>query len=371
MALANLMARSLTILLLLFSGVFMIPFVVAAPNTASGGQQLNAAWSFQNSIWGTEVAGSSQIGPATMNYVATYNNNAETETFSAPGVFASQVFVVTRLTNGSFQLSSNEGTGSIVNKYTPTAPTGFQIPPGYLSSLSSGSGPQPLTSQYQWQQGTIDKDNPTFNIIGATVYYTFSGGSYYSTSNTLAIWLYVDTNTGQFIQVVVAWGSVNCGQTATSAPIFSYGYGSHLSQCPVATATSGHTYEMSIQYYAPTNQWYIEIFDFTSSSYVLSTYVSVSGTSVSPDNFGVVMEGICLTSTSCPWGMNIPNTQQSFGPNGFNYATACNPNYSCANNWVNYAYYSSSAGGSWLAPPPDLQYYVRAPSGYISQVVWY
>lgn len=331
---------------------------------------MNAAWSFQNSIWGTDTSGSSQVGVLTINYVATYNsNNTETEIFNLPGITAptalTEVFLVNRLANGSFQLMNNEGTGSTVNEYTPTAAPGFRAPPG-----PSSSGPQPMTSSYFWQQGTRDMDSPSYNIVGASTYYTFSGGTYYSTSNTLDIWLYIYTNTGQFIQVTVAWGNVNCGQTATSAPIFSIGYGSSLSNCPSGTAVNGDTYYLGISYYAGSNQWLLSVYDTTNGTFVVLTYVNVSGTYVSPTNFGVAMEGVCSTSTTCPWGMNIPNTLQSFGPN-FSYSTQCNPSYTCANNWVNYQYWNSPQSGYALSPPPDLQYYVRAPNGYITQVVWY
>jgi len=174
------------------------------------------------------------------------------------------------------------------------------------------------------------------------------------------------------MQVTVAWGAVNCAKTATTAPIFSIGYGSSLANCPAGTATKNHSYEMSIQYdFIVTKEWYFEVFDQTSGTYILSQYVAnQQGTYVKSDNFGVVMEGICGVQSQCPTGTYIPNGNQGFGPYGFNFATECNPNYSCANNWVQYTNYASGSGGGWLPPPANLVQTVGYSSGYIYKVYW-
>ncbi len=91
-----------------------------------------------------------------------------------------------------------------------------------------------------------------------------------------------------------AWGGVNCGDTATSAPIFSYGYGSSLSNCPVGTATEGDQYELDIAYdYVWTLEWYVLIWDESTNSYFMNpVYLSsATGTYTSGGAFGVVMEG--------------------------------------------------------------------------------
>ena len=110
---------------------------------------------------------------------------------------AAQVLSVQRLGNQSFEVTRKDSTHYIINKFLPI-------------QLSSTFTPTGLSDPY-WMKGVTDTDNIPY-ITGAYVYYEFSGGSYSSTSNTLALWLGLTTNVaqgqtqGMFMQVTVAWG---------------------------------------------------------------------------------------------------------------------------------------------------------------------
>lgn len=234
-----------------------------------------------------------------------------------------------------------------------------------INSSSSMPAPQKrfedawtLTSSSTWMYGVTDTDSDSLGIIGAYVFYEFPGGSYPSSTTFMALWLGLTTNKGYFMQATVAWGSVNCNQIAQNPPIFSIGYGTHLSNCPIAKVTQGDQYTLQINWdNLVTGYWYIEIYDETAQKTI--TYTSVGnanqGTYIPCCDMGVILE-----ASQGVDGTYIPNSNQ--GLYNFLYWDT----YGYNHNWVSWQYYKSSNP----SPPSNINIKVNQPSGYISSVFW-
>jgi hypothetical protein len=311
------------------------------------------------------------IGNMRVNYSAVFQNGAEVITTHAP-INNTAVTSTTILENGSFYVQSVSGpaTTHTVNEYIspppPIPPTPAPPPmPQYNTTSSNASlaSPRPAApppDNGDWQYYAEDGDYPTYNIAGVSMNYQFTEGSYCCTDSTMAIFLFAWTSAApptypqaDFIQVTAAWGSVNCGDTALGVPYFSIGYDNNLSNCPIGSALNTHVYTFSIQYdYIDTSQWYLEIFDQSADSYVLSQYLTVQpGTYVYPGDWGLTLEGINGATAS-----EIPDNSQ--GMTAMQFFEECAPTYTCSHN-VDYL----QSVGSQGSPPSDVVFGSYQPSG--------
>lgn len=344
--------RSNGLLLVILLAIFLITVIpVNHANASSGTSTVNPAWIFHNSIYGKDTSGSYVEGIMVVHYWAVFNG-VELLTVSRGGI-GNQTYVVSKDQYDNFDVSpvGTSGGAFVVTKYLNTTGT---TTPAFLQNKDP-----------TWMYGATDNDNTAF-IEGAYVWYQYNGGTYPNSDSTLAIWLGIYTNTGYFMQVAAAWGGVNCGKTALSAPIFSIGYGSSLGNCPIATAVQGHQYVMQVAYDSHlVGEWYFLIFDETSESYVLPIdYISsATGTYIPVGDTFANMEGIyCSSGCPEPNGSYIPNDKQYFY--NLQYWTA-----QTQYNWVNWQKYTA-VGTGFVPPPSNVALKVNEPSGYVTSVYW-
>lgn len=287
-------------MLLLVRSSSMTSFAVSSNFASNSGDTsiVNPAWTFQESNYGRNLTGAYRDGAINETYDANYNGTSEIYSVSFSGMNNPQEVISTK-SGDTFVVSRPgiNGSSNVVQRIVSNTPD--------VSSLTYPSGSS------DWQIGVQNRDGTSATIEGAEVFYEYSGGTFSCDycSNLLAMWLGFDTNTGYFFQVDAAWGSVNCLEWATGAPIFSFGYGNNLSNCPDGTATEGDTYLMAIFYdYQVTDDWWIIVYDESTATSVLGEYFSGDGTYISLNNLGLILE----SNSNSIGGPQIPNGEQTF-----------------------------------------------------------
>ncbi len=326
----------------------------------------NPAWQFYNQVYGRNVSGQYKSGIITVKYVGTFSASTENLSVQFPQETPVEM-QVTRISNQSYLVTRLSDSARFVeNEYLPKQSSAKIAFPSVLAA----------TGTLNWLYGVTDSDNIQ-ELTGASVDYSYGGGTYCCDYSSINLWLGITTDQGLFIQVTVTWGVSNCGTRATNLPVFSVGWAQgqnyqSISQCPFTgyKIIKGDQYVLQAAYdLFGTKYWYVSVYDQTIQTYAIpptdiTNVSSTPGTYVPGGQMGAVLEGICTSQSCMPDGSNIPGNGMSFtNPTVW---SNCNPTSACTYNWNIWTHYSSTSP----SPPNNVNVVVSNSSNAITEMDW-